>query len=339
MEVEETVFQKESRTLRPLCRLLGIRADGAYSKGLQEAVVDFAAHESFEKAAQGLSRHHPVKLCAGTVRKITLMHGRRMCAEQEQSGGVGVVAHEGPAHIVAEIDGTMLPVVSFEKGRGDRRKRRQCEWTEAKLCAAQAMGSASIRYGCTLGGAEPAGNIWAHCVSEQGWAKNTHIHVVSDGAEWIARQTREQFKESATQLIDFYHVSEYLAAASETLPECRRKQWRKLQQRRLLRGDAPKVIKALRLHSEAEALAQEQAPMRHALQYMEKRAGCFDYPKAQKEGLPIGSGLIEGGHRHVLQKRLKISGAWWLRQNAAAMAALSVVMENNDWLSYWKSVA
>ena len=158
-------------------------------------------------------------------------------------------------------------------------------------------------------------------------------------AEWIARQTREQFKESATQLIDFYHVSEYLAAASETLPECRRKQWRKLQQRRLLRGDAPKVIKALRLHSEAEALAQEQAPMRHALQYMEKRAGCFDYPKAQKEGLPIGSGLIEGGHRHVLQKRLKISGAWWLRQNAAAMAALSVVMENNDWLSYWKSVA
>jgi len=339
VEVEEEIFQKGSRTLRPLCRLLGLRADCAYSKGLQEAVVDFAADRSFEKAAQGLARHHPVRLCAGTIRKITLMHGRRMSQAQEKRDGVGMVAHEGPAHIVAEIDGTMLPMVNFGKGRGDRRKRRQCEWTEAKLCAAKAKGSASTRYGCTLEGAEQAGNIWAHCVREEGWAGNTHIHVVSDGAEWIARQTREQFGGRATQLIDYYHASEYLAAGSETMPQCRRRQWLKLQQKRLLRGDVTRVTSELRLYREEENKTDEEAPMRQALHYMEKRKDNFDYPGALKEGLPIGSGLIEGGHRHVLQKRLKISGAWWLRQNLSAMAALSVVRENNDWSAYWKNVA
>jgi hypothetical protein len=31
-----------------------------------------------------------------------------------------------------------------------------------------------------------------------------------------------------------------------------------------------------------------------------------------KLGLPIGSGMIESGHRHVLHARLKKAGAAWL---------------------------
>lgn len=72
---------------------------------------------------------------------------------------------------------------------------------------------------------------------------------------------------------------------------------------------------------------------------MEKRKDNFDYPGALKEELPIGSGLIEGSHRHMLQKRLIMSGAWWLRQDLRAMAAPSVVRENNDWSTCWKYVA
>lgn len=34
---------------------------------------------------------------------------------------------------------------------------------------------------------------------------------------------------------------------------------------------------------------------------------------------PIGSGEIEAGHRHVIQERLKISGAWWLEQTTEGM--------------------
>jgi hypothetical protein len=45
----------------------------------------------------------------------------------------------------------------------------------------------------------------------------------------------------------------------------------------------------------------------------------MDYAGARAAGLPIGSGEVEGGHRHVLQKRLKIAGAWWRERNAEWM--------------------
>jgi hypothetical protein len=45
---------------------------------------------------------------------------------------------EGSEHIIAEIDGTMLPVVVTEKGSDhNARKHRTCQWEETKLCAAR----------------------------------------------------------------------------------------------------------------------------------------------------------------------------------------------------------
>ncbi len=46
-------------------------------------------------------------------------------------------------------------------------------------------------------------------------------------------------------------------------------------------------------------------------------------------GLPIGSGLIEAGHKHVLEARLNISGAAWLPSNAETMAQLRVLRSND----------
>jgi hypothetical protein len=57
-----------------------------------------------------------------------------------------------------------------------------------------------------------------------------------------------------------------------------------------------------------------------------------------KKDLPIGSGLIEGAHRHVLQKRLKLSGAWWERNNLKLMVALRINRANKHWDDYWDDV-
>jgi hypothetical protein len=50
---------------------------------------------------------------------------------------------------------------------------------------------------------------------------------------------------------------------------------------------------------------EEEAPVRNAHRYVSNRQDCLDYPRALALGLPIGSGMIESGHRHVLQARLK----------------------------------
>ena len=70
---------------------------------------------------------------------------------------------------------------------------------------------------------------------------------------------------------------------------------------------------------------------------MGKRLDYINYQKALSKGLPIGSGEIESSHRHVVQKRLKISGAWWKTENANAMLNLRMSRLNGYWEAYWKS--
>jgi hypothetical protein len=61
------------------------------------------------------------------------------------------------------------------------------------------------------------------------------------------------------------------------------------------------------------------------------------YYEAIQNDLPIGSGEIESGHRYIIQNRIKITGAWWLEDNAESMANLSVHRANNKWDEYWES--
>jgi hypothetical protein len=63
---------------------------------------------------------------------------------------------------------------------------------------------------------------------------------------------------------------------------------------------------------EPAATPEDVAPVRRGHRYLSNRIGSLDYPRALKLGLPIGSGMIESGHRHVLQARLKKAGAAWL---------------------------
>ncbi len=75
--------------------------------------------------------------------------------------------------------------------------------------------------------------------------------------------------------------------------------------------------------------------MRVARRYLSHRLDQLDYPRALRLDLPIGSGLIESGHRHVLQARLKRAGTAWLQENAEALAQLRVLRSNGRWLQLW----
>ena len=48
--------------------------------------------------------------------------------------------------------------------------------------------------------------------------------------------------------------------------------------------------------------------------------------------------MIAGAHRHVLQKRLKLSGAWWKKRNLKHMVALRILRANKQWDHYWNDL-
>ena len=92
---------------------------------------------------------------------------------------------------------------------------------------------------------------------------------------------------------------------------------------------------ALAEHLEPEATQDEGAPVRQGHRYLSHRLDALDYPAALALGLPIGSGMIESGHRHVLQARLKKAGTAWLHDHADQIAHLRVLRANDQWNSLW----
>ncbi len=125
--------------------------------------------------------------------------------------------------MIAGMDGSIIPIVTIKtdgKGReikGEKRKQRQLGWKEARLCVARDPRSVSGHYRATIGDVERTGGQLVGCVAEAGGGKSTKLHCVADGAPWIVTQVEQRFGSQANFLVDFYHVSEYLAAASELL--------------------------------------------------------------------------------------------------------------------------
>lgn len=97
----------------------------------------------------------------------------------------------------------------------------------------------------------------------------------------------------------------------------------------------PQVIADLAGHLEPETTPDEETPVRGAHRYLGNRLDALDYPRALALGLPIGSGMIESGHRHVLQARRKKTGAAWLPEHTGQIAHLRVLRANNQWASFW----
>ncbi len=82
--------------------------------------------------------------------------------------------------------------------------------------------------------------------------------------------------------------------------------------------------------------SERKAAVVAASRYIENHRQYLDYRGALEKGLPIGSGEVESGHRVVVQKRLKISGAWWNPKQAEKMLALQECRANGEWEAYWK---
>jgi hypothetical protein len=333
VEVRESIWATPLRPyVRPLPQRLGVTSRGR-SRRLQRVLTDFGCEHSFARAAQSVQEHYGFEIGATTVRGATLHHARRAQAqlEEEYAQPFRLLPPRGAAHVVAQADGTMICTVA----PGARKGRRPRDWKEMRLVAARAKDSATTCYAATFGSVGETGRRWGHCARQAGWGLNTRVHALGDGADWIRRQSHEVFGDQGTFLCDFYHVSEYLGAAAQTCRPGQPNRWRRTQQKRLRRGAVAKVMEALEPYVEADPVADAEAPVRNGHRYLQNRLDCLDYPGALKLGLPIGSGMIESGHRHVLHARLKKAGAAWLATSADHIAHLRVLRANQQWNSFW----
>ena len=330
MVIEQTLRQsRRGLRIRPLCQALGLKQRG-YSKLLQRALTDFGAEESFGRAAARIKEHYRIDVCSAVIRRTTLRHGKAIVAVAQKIQAPAAKA------IITQMDGSLIPVVQRRANAGDGRKHKTLLWREVRLCCARAQGQVNRVYGATLGTLESASWLWQETARKAGLSDQTYVHGVGDGAPWIVEKFNENFERQGNYLLDFYHLSEYLAAAGPAIVgQKKSRDWLRRQQGRLLNNQWGKVLRALERHQEPPSVRAEAAPVRSAYRYIDQRQEQLDFAGARQRAYPIGSGEIESAHRHVIQKRLKLPGSWWKETNAQVLLSLRTARSNNCWHTYW----
>ena len=244
---------------------------------LERRITDFGADVSFCTVNNKLREHYGISLSESAIRSITLKHAEKIKNIQESE--LGTIKGSPKKCIISETDGSMIPIVKTgdDKVPGDKRKKKSLFYREVRLSLAHETGAIAPIFSATLGDVIQAGDHLAHCVKRVGANDNTKIHCVGDGALWISNQIEEHFGISATYLIDFYHVCEYLSAASSTCSPGNEKIWIETQKETLKESRSLKVCQELYPFIEAPNVSDQEAPVRRAHRYIQNRIHQMDY--------------------------------------------------------------
>ena len=71
--------------------------------------------------------------------------------------------------------------------------------------------------------------------------------------------------------------------------------------------------------------------------YFEKNKERMRYAQFRRQGLFVGSGVMEAGCRTVVGLRLKQSGMHWTVKGANSIIALRCCLQSNRWEDFWES--
>lgn len=141
-------------------------------------------------------------------------------------------------------------------------------------------------------------------------------------------------------VLDIFHVLEHLAKAAhcfhdENSPEARRFVTERL--RMLLLGKAGRVIGGLKqMLTKHDLCNPKKYSLNQVIGYLERNRKHIRYEICLAQGYPIGSGVIEGACRNLINDRLELTGMSWTPQGAESIMRLRAVHINKDWESFWK---
>ena len=155
----------------------------------------------------------------------------------------------------------------------------------------------------------------------------------------ILEKLAKKHKIGLTIVLDIFHVLDYVwkaghafhAKGSEAL-----EQWVLERLGKILEGRACHVAAGMRRSATKRRLSKKD---RHAVDdcadYLLKYKHYLAYDEFLAAGLPIGSGVVEGACRHLINDRLGLTGARWRLTGAEAVLRLRALRSSQDFDEYW----
>lgn len=248
-----------------------------------------------------------------------------------------------------QIDGTGLPVVIAEtRGRQGKEPGQPARTREAKLACVftQTTQNAEGRpvrdedSTSYVGAIETAEEFGLRIYTEawrRGWNRADRKVLMGDGAVWIWNIGDQHFP-GAIQVVDLYHAREHLWNLAPKLyptDAAQQKRWIMAAQDKLDNGRLEKLVTSLR------ALRPSQPEIvdlvRTEAGYFEANAQRMRYPEFRRQGLFVGTGVVEAGCKTVIGSRLKQSGMFWTVRGANAIIALRCCQLSGCFEDYWEA--
>jgi hypothetical protein len=168
---------------------------------------------------------------------------------------------------------------------------------------------------------------WLHLACDS--RPDLRVATLGDGAQEIQNLLSQITANVsvAARLTDWYHLTEYLAAAVRGLGDAADKTALALQHEVFARRNGIDDVEAwLREKSRTN----EVKAVTDAARYIENHRHLMDYVGAREAGLPIGSGMIEATCKTVVGVRMKRAGARWSVEGASHLLGLRSLATSGD---------
>lgn len=358
--VRRTVYwSSEQGTVIPIDQWLGI-AQQRFSPGVREMCCRVALHSSFEVAADTLQRTAQISISGPTVRQIAEYQGREVLSVQQKGIlGPGFTAADCTGEtMITGTDGVMIPMVTNEQ----KRKRRETEaakrvrdqrrstvkvgrpkagsdgaFKEFKIVSFYDPDKSHCQVVATAGDHAVLGSLMRREAGRLKLGQARIKYAVTDGAEWIARQYRQQLPMLDEHILDYYHLREHVLGASQILygegtPNARA--WEDEMMGVVWDQGSLMMLHRLDPYLRRHRNGPKQEALRSLREYVGKRVAMTDYPVFRRLGYDCGSGPTES-QCGTLAHRLKGSGMRWEPENAEAMMGLAAIYHSGLWQTYW----
>jgi hypothetical protein len=328
--------------------------DTELSPGVRRMMAAVGHEAAFDRGREQLQLLAGLTVTTKAVERTAEAIGADI-ERRQQREGKRALQLELPIPLVAripilyvEMDGTGLPVVRKEcEGRAGKRDGQPAHTREAKLGCVftqtrvddegfPVRDEASTTYVGAIESCEDFGRRLYAEAWRRGWARAEKRVVLGDGAEWIWNQAELHFP-GAVQIVDLYHARQHLWDLSAKVyphDSAAQRRWVMVRKDKLDDGKIEPLIRLLRATATAHPdLAEE---IDGEINYFETNKERMRYPEFRKQGLFVGSGVIEAGCKTVLG-RLKRSGMFWTVRGANTIIALRCCELSGRFEDYWES--
>ena len=150
------------------------------------------------------------------------------------------------------------------------------------------------------------------------------------------------------QLVDFYHVTEYLAKAAYAVypkknTQAKRKQWlsERCSQLKHEKNAAQTILDELTAITDRKLSSSIKDDLDATITYFSNNItkDRMNYAQHVEEKLPIGSGVTEAACKTLVKQRLCGSGMRWKNKGAKVVLSLrALVQTTNRWQQFWDKI-